>query len=194
MIKNKKISNKINYSLRLGMMAFILFFAAFGVQAQNQEVEESVGVNFSCQPETKKFLDEETKAYETYLSKTLQNKKSATNLFDLANQRYLLYRAKLLNYRGSLPYSPLIKDPLSALNDVGVCQTMIDKYLTAAAAFQKRALIGNAQRKSTIRLTERMNNINAKLDTLNRNVAGVKAGVQIFVQKVPCYVEKCPPS
>lgn len=193
MIENPEFIKRIKNGLRWGAVFFTLLFFSFGVQAQNQEVKESVGVDFSCQPETKKFLDEEGKAYETYLSKTLQSKKSATDLFGLANQRYLLYRAKLLNYRGRLPYSPLIKDPLAAQNDVAACQTMIDKHLIAAAAFQKRSLIGNAQRKSTIRLTERLNNINAKLDTLNRNIAGVKAGVQIFVQKVPCYVEKCPP-
>lgn len=180
---------------RILVLSFITIFGfTLMVHAQTSVTGTIAGIgDKSCQIELKKFLDQETKDYQEFITKHLQNKKSANNLFDTANQRYIQYRAKLLNYRKTLAYLPGIANPEQAQLDIERCQEVIDKYLVAAAEYQKNSLIGNAQRKATIRLTERLQNINSKLDTLNRNVGAVKGDIQIFVQKVPCYVENCPP-
>lgn len=180
----------------LSMIFIALLSISLGVNAQQtaSPTAANLSADISCHPELKKFLDRETQDYHAFMLKHLQNKKAAGKLMETANLRYLQYRANLLNYRKNLPYLQGIRNPLVAANDVERCQLIIDKYLEAATAFQKRSLIGNAQRKATIRLTERLRNINAKLDTLNKNVGTVKGNLQIFIQKVPCYVERCPPN
>ncbi|MBU2523991.1 hypothetical protein KKG71_02245 [Patescibacteria group bacterium] len=146
----------------------------------------------SCQPELKTFLDKESKEYEAFLQQHLQSKKATADLIDIANQKFLQYQAKLINKRTRLSFGQTHNRD-EALNDVQVCQQIIDKYLLAAENFQRSMIIANAQRKSTIRLAERMRDINTKLNTLNREVGTINGYLKVFSQKVPCYVSNCPP-
>lgn len=143
----------------------------------------------SCQPEVKKFVEEESAKYRKFLQKHLRSKKGTSDLLIVANQRYMQYRLTLINRRNLLTIQGRTIGSNEA--DRQICETLIERYLTTMSAWHKRMLIGNSERKRTLRLTERIRDLNGKLKNLNRETGVLQGYFETFANKIPCYAKSC---
>ena len=155
-------------------------------QAGNVPQEQ---VNAVCQVEMQKFADVELGNFRSFITTNFQNKSNTSSLIDIAIGKYKETRTALYNkYFTFYPHQGALL--LTEGIEPGACEKIVQDTLSLARRELKmRAMQTSAVKKATA-LIEKYQQINDMLGTLNRTFLNMKAYLNTFVTKLPCYVSK----
>lgn len=212
-VKNFFRNNKENLSkgkffkpLHLTLVALLLFLVGSSVQILQAQNAPNYGQNTSqtgapaitgnpeednkiCQLEMKNFIDVELKRYRDFMETHFQNKSSTSSLLDAALERYKEFR-KAVNDKFS-QFSP---QPLALLASETIEPGACFKQVQAALQEAKRSLTSKARQTSAVKQTTALirqyQHMNEQLRTLSESFLTMKAYLDTFATKLPCYVRK----
>ncbi len=140
-----------------------------------------------CQQAISPFLVEQKKLYQQFLETHFSNKSSSSSLLDVAFDRYKEYRESLMNeYAKYYPQqgTPQVKEGL----EPSACLGLIDVELANARQMLKSKALKTSVVKQATALTQKYQDLNEKLRTLNQNIVWMKTYLDTFAEKLPCYV------
>ncbi len=180
------------------LLAFLLLFGQTSVMlAQSSDAEGSAASasdsnaqeNVMCQVEMKKFLDIEFSNYVSFIETTVQNKSGTLSLLDTLIGRYREFRSAVMSkYLTFTPYPGASQ--LTEGIEPEACSRMVQEKLEVAKKILEiRVRSSSAVKKSTA-LLEKYQHINSRLRTLHQSFISLKAFLDTFSQKLPCYVKK----
>jgi len=199
-MKNKNQKNELKIFALTVAMALIFFFgssiselraadedAAPGTENTQETTEEQK--NIICEQEMTKFTDEKIDEYAIWITNNFQNKSSTTSLLNAAMGEYKNLRTAL--YDKLYTFSPhqgafLLTEGLEGPE----CKRIVDRALEKAKSMlEKNARSTSAVKKSTILLTQ-YQQMNDKLAKLARDFLQMKAYLDTFSDKLPCYINR----
>lgn len=142
-----------------------------------------------CQRELTEFLDEELKTYRNFIETNFQNKSSTASLLDNALSRYRELRATAMSkYATYLPQAGASQ--LTEGLQPGACLALVEKNLKQARRLlETRARTSSAVKKTTA-LIDKYQQLNNQLRKLNQSFITMKAYLDTFAAKLPCYIKK----
>lgn len=142
-----------------------------------------------CQDELGEFLKMELASYRAFIETNFQNKSGTSSLLDNAFIRYREMRTAAMNKYAT--YFP--QQGASQLTEgfqPDACMKLVEEYLeNARRLLETRARSSSAVKKTTA-LTTKYQDINTQLRTLNQSFITMKAYLDTFAAKLPCYVRK----
>lgn len=157
-------------------------------QTQSEPVPEGQE-NVFCQAQMKAFLDTEFAEYGKFLDTHFQNKSSTATLLDDAFAHYRGFRDDVMNkYATFSPQNGALQ--LLESVDADSCQKMVEDTLGAARQMLMRLATSTSGVKKTTALITKYQQINDKLRLLQQNFLTMKAYLDTFATKLPCYVKK----
>jgi hypothetical protein len=146
-------------------------------------------VNVVCQVEMQKFADVELGNFRTFITTNFQNKSSTGSLLETGISRYKEMRRSLYNkYFTYYPHQGALI--LTEGIEPGACEQIVQNTLSLARRELKMRAVQTSAVKKTTALVEKYKEINDALGTLNRTFLNMKAYLDTFTQKLPCYISK----
>ncbi len=142
-----------------------------------------------CVPEMDAYTKVELGRFRDFITTNFQNKSSTSSLLNTAMGRYRELRTAIYNkyYTYSAKQGALqITEGVTANS----CIELIDKALSQARHELKIHAIQTSTVKRTAALIDKYQQINAQLHTLNRTFLTMKAYLDTFASKLPCYIKK----
>lgn len=145
--------------------------------------------NLECQEEMGKFLDVELGKYREWMKKHFENKSSTSSLTDDAIARYEEFRAVTMKeYYKHMPFEGASQ--LTEGLESGACLNQVrEKLSDAMREVENRAKSTSTVRQSTA-LSDKYQQINNQLGGMAKDVLTMKAYLDTFADKLPCYVKK----
>lgn len=145
--------------------------------------------NVVCQDEMWKFLNVEMGRYREWMKTNFENKSSTSSLTDDAIARYEEFRAVVM--KEYLKYAPFEgASQLTEGLEAGACLNQVREKLSEA----RREVENRAKSTSTVRqstaLSDKYQQINSQLGDMAKDVLRMKAYLDTFADKLPCYVKK----
>ncbi len=155
--------------------------------AQADLTEEQVNVR--CEAEMTTFTNEKMAEYRQWMEQHFQNKSSTTSLLTDGMARYKQLRTTL--YNELYFYAPQQNALLLTEGVEGTaCRKIVEKALAEAKrAIDSRARSTSAVKKSTVLLTK-YQELNDKMAKLTRDYLQMKAYLDTFAAKLPCYINR----
>lgn len=142
-----------------------------------------------CTIEMQKFADVEMGNFRTFITTNFQNKSSTGSLLEIAIGRYRELRTALYNkYATFYPHQGALL--LTEGLQPGACMKIVDDTLTQARRELQMRAVQTSTVKKTTALIEKYQQINDKLGNLNRTFLSMKAYLDTFAAKLPCYINK----
>lgn len=188
--------------LHVTLVALMLFLIGSSVQVLQAQNAPNYGdnsaqtgqptgepENVNCKLEMGKFLDVEMKRYQDFMETHFQSKSSTSSLLDAALERYKEFRKTVNN-----KFSQFSPQPLALLAtetiEPGECLRLVqDKLKQARQIIVDRARTTSAVKESTALIHE-YQHMNEQLRTLSQSFLTMKAYLDTFATKLPCYVRK----
>lgn len=153
---------------------------------EGQSPEE---INVVCQIEMEDFMFDQFQEYQDWMDEHFQNKSSTSSLLDAAFSRYREFRDTAMNkYFTYFPQQGASQ--LTEGFEKGACLKVVeDKLQEARTVLQMKANSTSAVKKTTALITK-YQEINEKLRLLNETFLHMKGYLDIFADKLPCYIAK----
>lgn len=146
-------------------------------------------VDTACEPEMKVFAAQKLQEYLGFIQKTFQNKSSTGSLLSIAIAKYRQLREELLiGYSKYVPRSGALQ--LTVGLQPGACLKIVQDTLADARRLLKIHAVRTSGVKKATALLEKYQSINSKLQELNRQFVNMKALLDSFEAKLPCYIKK----
>lgn len=153
------------------------------------ELTEEEQVNVRCEVEMTTFTNERMAEFRDWMEKHFQNKSSTTSLLTDGMGRYKQLRTTL--YNELYFYAPQQNALLLTEGVEGTaCRKIVEKALAEAKReIDSRARSTSAVKKSTVLLTK-YQEMNDKMAKLTRDFLQMKAYLDTFAAKLPCYINR----
>jgi hypothetical protein len=194
--KHKKMFRPATIMLVLAAMLFFGNSAGFLIAAEEltppsyySGPESKDGENVSCQAQMKIFTEFHMEQYEPWMEAHFENKSSTTSLLDDAFSRFKQLRKTLYEeyykytpHQGAYYYSEGL--------EYSDCRQIVEKALTKARNILEQKARGTSTVKKTTILIYKYQEINDKLAQLTRSFLKMKAHLNTFSDKLPCYIKK----
>lgn len=149
-------------------------------------VDATVEPNNACEPAMKSFADKELKDFRDFLEVNFQNKSSTGSLLEAALDKYREMRTQLYNaYSQYAPNNGSLQ--LTAGLEPGKCEQIIVQTLDDAKIALKTHAVTTSGVKKTTALLEKYQQINGELANLFQQFVYMKAYLDTFSGKMPCY-------
>ncbi len=155
--------------------------------AETDLTEEQVNVR--CEAEMTTFTNERMAEYREWMEQQFQNKGSTTSLLTDGMARYKQLKTTL--YNELYFYAPQQNALLLTEGVEGTaCRKIVKKALAEAKReLDSRARSTSAVKKSTVLLTK-YQELNDKMAKLTRDYLQMKAYLDTFAAKLPCYINR----
>jgi hypothetical protein len=142
----------------------------------------------ACTDAITKYGDYQLGQFRNFIRDNFQNKSSTSSLLDAGISRYREFRAAL--YTEYAHFFPQ-QGALQLTEGIGsnACLSVIKDFLNKARNELKTRAIQTSTVKKTTALLEKYQEINGKLATLNRTFLTMKAYLDTFAAKLPCYID-----
>lgn len=139
-----------------------------------------------CEPEMKDFASKELESFRTFMETNYQNKSSTGSLTAVGLTKYNEMRSELYTAYGK--YNPTQGSSLNVtIEQPGKClQIVLTTLEDARKLFKTHAVRTSGVKKSTA-LLEKYQQINAELANLFQQFVYMKAYLDTFAGKFPCY-------
>lgn len=193
-LKQKFAFNPLTWMLA---MAIVFFFGnATGYLQESGQPEsapqESVNtqdINIVCQDEFKKFTDERMKEYREWLERHFQNKSSTSSLLTDGIGRYEELRKTLMDKSYTyVPHQNALQ--LTEGLEQSTCRKIAEDALKdAKQLLESKSRTTSAVKRSTI-LLNKYQEMNDKLSKLAKDFLQMKAYLDTFAAKLPCYIKR----
>jgi hypothetical protein len=142
-----------------------------------------------CTIEMQKVADVELGNYRTFITTNFQNKSNTGSLLEIAVSRYRQLRKTLYDkYATFYPHQGALI--LTEGLQPGACMAIVDDTLSLARRELQMRAVQTSTVKKTTALIEKYQQINEKLGNLNRTFLSMKAYLDTFASKLPCYIKK----
>lgn len=142
-----------------------------------------------CQIELRQYFDTAMRDYRNFLETTFQNKSSTSSLLDTAFAHYKEFRTAAMNkYAQYLPQQGA--GQLSEGLQPGACLAIVEENLAEARRLLESRARTSSSVKKTTALISKYQEINNQLRTLNQSFITMKAYLDTFAAKLPCYIKK----
>lgn len=158
-------------------------------QENSQEDSANPDINIVCQDEFKKFTDERMKEYREWIEKHFQNKSSTSSLLTDGIGKYEELRKTLMDESYTyLPQQNALQ--LTEGLEGPACRKIADDALKEAKRLlESKSRTTSAVKTSTI-LLNKYQEINDKLSKLAKDFLQMKAYLDTFSAKLPCYIKR----
>ncbi len=178
------------------ILALLLFFGNSFQQTQAQVAgggtvpypfqNATVDTNNLCEPEMKSFADKELANFRDFLDTNFQNKSGTSSLVDVALGKYREMRSEL--YTAINKYYPNFGSSLLVTGlQSNQCEQIIVQTLNDAKTLLKTHAVRTSGVKKSTALLEKYQQINAELANLYQQFIYMKAYLDTFSGKLPCY-------
>lgn len=148
--------------------------------------DATVDTNALCEPQMSDFAAKEMVDFRSFLDTTFQNKSSTGSLTDVAIGKYRELRSELYTAIGK--YYPGIGSlQLTTSIEPGNCQKIVDDTLSDARTLLKQHALQTSGVKKSTALLEKYRQINSELGNLFQQFVYMKAYLDTFAGKMPCY-------
>ncbi len=145
--------------------------------------------NVVCQPEMQKFADVQLGNFRTFITDNFQNKSNTSSLLSTGLNRYKELRTSLYNkYFTYFPHQGALL--LTEGIEPGDCEKIVQNTLALARRELKMRAVQTSAVKKTTALIQKYQEINDSLGTLNLTFLNMKAYLDTFTAKLPCYISK----
>jgi hypothetical protein len=143
----------------------------------------------ACSETMAKFADYELGRFREFIRGNFQNKSSTSSLLEAGFSRYKEFRTSLYNkYYTFFPQQGAFQ--LTEGIGSNACMSVVSDFLSKARnELQSRAVQTSTVKKTTA-LISKYQQINSKLATLTRTFMTMKAYLDTFADKLPCYIKK----
>jgi len=142
-----------------------------------------------CVPEMDAYTQVELGRYREFLTTNFQNKSSTTSLLDLGMGRYREFRTALYKkYNSYFPKTGALQ--LTEGIVPSSCLDIVNKALAQARNELKTRSVQTSTVKKATALIHKYQDINNQLRVLNRTFVTMKAYLDTFATKLPCYIKK----
>jgi hypothetical protein len=146
-------------------------------------------VNVICQVEMQKFADVQMGNFRAFITTNFQNKSGTSSLLETAVGRYREMRTALYNkYFTYFPHQGALL--LTEGLEPGACEQIVQDTLTLARRELKMRAVQTSAVKKATALIDKYKEINDGLGTLNLTFLNMKAYLDTFNAKLPCYISK----
>jgi len=159
-----------------------------GAQGQEEPTEEQT--NVICQQEMQVFSAEELKKFRDWMEIHFQNKSNTASLLADAMSRYKQLRTTLREK--FFTYTPQQNALLltEGLEGPDCKKRYVDDILKEARRLIESKATTTSAVKSTTILMDKYQEMNNKLGELTRNFLQMKAYLDTFSKKLPCYIKR----
>ncbi|MBU0668202.1 hypothetical protein KJ951_00505, partial [Patescibacteria group bacterium] len=145
--------------------------------------------NIICQKEMTAFIADEEIRYMDWMESNFNNKSSSGSLLDSAFGEYGDYRMALFNKLYTfMPQSGFLQ--LTEGVEHGACQELVEKALSRARMILTEKARSTSTVKKTTALLTKYQQINDELAELTQSFIDMKKYLDIFSDKLPCYIGK----
>lgn len=158
-----------------------------GAQNTDETVQKADPV--LCQSTMKKLANDELKDFRHFLETNFQNKSSTASLLDGAIGKYRELREEMMDAYAKYYPNQGSSQLITALQP-GVCLKIIEDSLDEAKILLKVHAIHTSGVKKSAALLEKYQSINNQLSGMSQQFMTLKALLDSFSQKLPCYVPK----
>jgi len=188
-IKQMKKRNLIGV-IMLVIICLVIFASTYiGTLAQSPESSESTNKT-SCTFEMRPFIKVESQKFRDYMESHLQNKSTNSSLLDLMLKRFQLYKNTLRDkYNTYSPKSGYLQYTETA--DLTECYNQMQTEIDLMEKLMRKYFVETSNIKTTSALMTKLQNINAKLDKLSRNVNQMYGKWESLQERIPCFTAKC---
>jgi hypothetical protein len=146
----------------------------------------TVDTNNLCEPAMQDFASKELADFRNYLDTNFQNKSSTGSLIELALGKYREMRDEL--HTAYTKYYPNFGSmQLTTGIQPDKCQQIINQTLDDAKVLLKNHAVSTSGVKKSTALLEKYQQINAELANLFQQFIYMKAYLDTFAGKMPCY-------
>jgi hypothetical protein len=153
------------------------------------EGASSEEINEVCQIEMEEFFWDEFGNYMDFMDTHFQNKNSTVSLLDTAVSRYREFRDTAMNkYFTYFPQQGALQ--LTEGIEKGACLQIVEEALYDAREVLKMKANSTSAVKKTTALITKYQQINEKLRLLNQTFLDMKRYLDVFADKLPCYIVK----
>ena len=141
-----------------------------------------------CEPEMKKFAALEAADFRQFMEKNFENKSSTSSLLELAIAKYRAMRKEL--YQGYNSYFPKFGSAQDiTATEPGGCMKIVSDTLADARVLLKQHAVSTSGVKKSTALLEKYKSINDQLSNLYQQFVFMRAYLDTFSAKLPCYVK-----
>ncbi len=146
-------------------------------------------INNACEPQMSIYAAKELEDYRNFLEINFQNKSSTASLLDTALAKYREVRTELTAaYAGYYPHQGSYQ--LTTGLQSFPCWKIVEDTLEDAKILLRHHALQTSSVKKTTALLEKYKQINNELQAMNQQMNNMKAALDAFAQKLPCYLEK----
>lgn len=197
-----KIKQKLTFKPLTWMIAMMIIFtignAAGFVRAENgdggnaggnTDTVEQTDINVICQDEFQTFTDQKMKEFRTWMETHFQNKSSTTSLltdgiakYEELRQTLLIELAKYKPHQSAAQLTEMLEAP--------ACRKIADTALAEAKRLLESKSRSTSAVKRSTALLDKYRAVNDKLSKLARDYLQMKAYLDTFAAKLPCYVKR----
>jgi hypothetical protein len=152
--------------------------------------QDSTNTDNLCEAEMSSFASKELAAFRQFLETNFQNKSSTTSLLNVAIDKYRELKKDL--YTAYSRYSPNVGSGMLATGiQPGACQKIIQDTLSDAQNLLKTQATRTSGVKKSTALLQKYQSINSRLGDLYKKFVYMKAYLDTFSTKLPCYSKSC---
>lgn len=160
---------------------------ATSLQAADTTTDEK---DVKCTLEMKPFIKTEGEKFRTYLQEHFKNKSKNSSLLDLALKRFDLYKQSLWKKaKGYYPQAGL--SVFSESSDTLQCIQLINNEISLSEQVLRQYFLETSDIKTTSTLMTKLENINKKLDNLNRQIIQMLGKWETLKDRIPCFTGSC---
>ena len=146
-------------------------------------------INIVCQIEMEDFMFEESKRYMEFMDTHFMNKSGSASLMDTAFARYREFRdVAMRKYDTYFPQQGALQFTEGV--EKGACLQIVEKGLADARKLLEIKATSTSAVKKTTALITKYQEINEKLRVLNQTFLYMKGYLDVFADKLPCYIVK----
>ena len=162
--------------------------AGTSTQEDAQKPDER-DINIICQDEFQIFTNERMKEYREWLERHFQNKSSTASLLTVGIGRYEELRKTLMDKSYTyVPHQNALQ--LTEGLEQAACRKIADTALKEAKRLlESKSRTTSAVKKSTI-LLNKYQEMNDKISKLSKDFLQMKAYMDTFATKLPCYIKR----
>ncbi len=173
-------------TIALLITALGLIFATSLQAADPTQSEKDI----KCTLEMKPLIKTEGEKFRSYLQAHFKNKNKNSSLLDLALKRFEIYKQTL--WKKVQDYYPQAGLPvLSESTDALKCIQLVKNDINLSEQLLKQYFLETSDIKTTSTLMTKLEEINKKLDALNREVIEMLGKWETLKDRIPCFTSKC---
>jgi hypothetical protein len=164
------------------------YFGTFaqGTNDNTEETKEKISCTFEMRP----VIAEESQKFRDYMQSHLQNKSTNSSLLDLMLKRFQLYKNTLRDKYNT--YGPQVGlSQYTETADLTECYKQMQTEIDLMEALMRKYFVETSNIKTSSALMTKIQNINAKLDKLSRNVNQMYGKWESLQERIPCFTDKC---